>query len=136
MAQIVKTTALSPYLTGSLLYLLTAAPASLRDPILLRLPIKNTAAIISSLKWLFALGLLRKANRVLSDWADNKWLWKDDKSAWDWKNEIAVITGGSNGIGAMVVRDLVAKGIRVAVIDVQPLSDDLQGCMAVAFPSH
>jgi 3-oxoacyl-ACP reductase-like protein len=134
MAQIVKKTALSPYVTGTLLYLLTVAPASLRDPLLLRLPTKSHAAVISSLKWLLALGILRKANRVLNDWADNKWLWKNDLSVWDWKNEVAAITGGSNGIGAMVVKDLVAKGMKVAVIDVQPLSEELKGCTATANP--
>ncbi|KAF2812337.1 NAD(P)-binding protein [Mytilinidion resinicola] len=133
MAQIVKNTAFSPYVTGPLLLLLAGAPASIRDPVLLRIPIKYHATIIKSLKWLFALGLLRKANRVLSDWADNKWLWNDDKSVWDWKKEVAVITGGSNGIGAKVVRNLVAKGIKVAVVDVEPLSDELRGWANISY---
>lgn len=86
-----------------------------------------------SLKWLLAIGLIRKANKVLSDWADNKWIWKDDKSVWHWETEVAVVTGGSNGIGAMVAKGLVSNGIKVAVIDVQPLSEDLINCPNISF---
>jgi all-trans-retinol dehydrogenase (NAD+) len=123
MAQLIKGTAFSPYFTGPLLCLLTAAPP------FLRLPENYSAPLTTSLKWLFGLGLVGKANRWLSNWADRKWLRKDDKSAWDWKNEVAVVTGGSGGIGASVVKELVSKGVKVAVIDVLPLSDDLRDCM-------
>jgi all-trans-retinol dehydrogenase (NAD+) len=123
MAQLIKGTAFSPYFTGPLLCLLSAAPP------FLRLPENYSAPLTTSLKWLFALGLVGKANRWLSNWADRKWLRKDDKSAWDWKNEVAVVTGGSGGIGASVVKGLVSKGVKVAVIDVLPLSDDLRDCM-------
>lgn len=129
MARLVKGTAFSPYFTGPLLCLLTAAPPFLRDPLLLRLPENYSAPLTTSLKWLFALGLVGKVNRWLSNWANRKWLRKDDKSAWDWKNEVAVVTGGSGGIGAFVVKGLVSKGVKVAVIDVLPLSDDLKDCM-------
>lgn len=39
---------------------------------------------------------------------------------------MAVVTGGSGGIGAFVVKGLASKGVKVAVVDIQPLSDDLR----------
>jgi short-subunit dehydrogenase len=74
------------------------------------------------LKWGLPLWALVDFNSVLNRWAENKWVWKTDKSKWDWKREVAVVTGGSAGIGACVVKKLVSRGIRVAVLDVSPLS--------------
>ncbi|KAF2465598.1 NAD(P)-binding protein [Lindgomyces ingoldianus] len=79
--------------------------------------------LVTILNWLLALCLVCEVNTELSRWAEDKWIWKDDKSVWNWGNEVAVITGGSKGIGAMVVKTLVSYGIRVAVLDVEPLSD-------------
>ncbi|KAH5207600.1 hypothetical protein HBI82_194990 [Parastagonospora nodorum] len=50
------------------------------------------------------------------------WLWRDDTGAWDWEKEIAVVTGGAQGIGACVVKNLLSHGISCAVLDVAPLS--------------
>ena len=50
-------------------------------------------------------------------------MWKNDKSAWRWTSEVAVVTGGSAGIGACVVKELVSHGIKVAVLDVGPLCE-------------
>jgi NAD(P)-dependent dehydrogenase (short-subunit alcohol dehydrogenase family) len=50
-------------------------------------------------------------------------MWKTDKSIWDWKHEVAVVTGGSAGIGGCMVKKLTSHGIRVAVLDVSPLSE-------------
>jgi all-trans-retinol dehydrogenase (NAD+) len=43
--------------------------------------------------------------------------WKND--AYDWDKEIVLVTGGSDGIGAIVVKMLTAKGIKVAILDIQ-----------------
>jgi hypothetical protein len=77
------------------------------------------------LKTLLGLWLVYDVNAALSRWAENRWLWKQDEAAWRWQDELAVVTGGSNGIGAVVVRELVSRGIKVAVLDLEPLSDDL-----------
>jgi hypothetical protein len=50
-------------------------------------------------------------------------VWKVDKSAWNWSSEIAVVTGGSAGIGACVAKKLASHGIKVAVLDIGPLSE-------------
>lgn len=78
------------------------------------------------LKFFLALWLLVEANAALSRWAENRWTWQRDTNAWRWQNEIAVVTGGSRGIGAVVVQQLVALGVKVAVLDVVPLSDGLE----------
>jgi all-trans-retinol dehydrogenase (NAD+) len=72
----------------------------------------------------FTVWAVVEVNAVLNRWAENKWLWTNDASAWEWKHEIAVVTGGSQGIGACVVKGLVSHGIRCAVLDVAPLSED------------
>ncbi|KAF2138018.1 uncharacterized protein K452DRAFT_301399 [Aplosporella prunicola CBS 121167] len=81
------------------------------------------------------LWVITPANEKLNRWARNKWLWefkKDplmrfaaEEKKWKWPNEIAVITGASNGIGAFVAQGLAAKGMKVAVLDVQPPAEEV-----------
>lgn len=73
-------------------------------------------------KWILAVVLVRDINAALNRWADNRWLWTDTSTTWNWLEEVAVVTGGSRGIGAAVVRALVTRGIKVAVLDVDPLT--------------
>lgn len=40
-----------------------------------------------------------------------------------WDNEVAVVTGGSSGIGALTVMGLAEKGVRVAVLDIVEPTD-------------
>lgn len=82
-----------------------------------------TSSIVAFLKWGLALWTVVELNAVLNRWAEDRWVWAADKSAWDWNNEIAVVTGGSNGIGACLVQRLVGRGIKVAILDVGPLAD-------------
>ncbi|KAL9066175.1 MAG: hypothetical protein Q9157_007235 [Trypethelium eluteriae] len=97
----IRKRAFSPVVTGSLLYILTRGPESLRRPLvnILSSP-ANVERAKSVLKWLFALGLLGRLNSWLNSWAENGWQLYGDKKRWNWNQEIAVITGGSNGIGA------------------------------------
>ena len=91
-------------------------------------PDQPTGALrfVTILKWVLPALFLREVNAALNRWAENRWLWADGKSAWQWNNEIAVVTGGSKGIGAAVAKRLVSYGIRVAVLDVEPLSSEFQ----------
>lgn len=75
------------------------------------------------LKWTLSLWALFELNWALNRWAERRWRFTTDKSAWDWKREVAVVTGGSAGIGAFVVKKLTLHGIRIAVLDISPLSD-------------
>ena len=129
MSANLRKAALSPIVTGSLLYILTRGPDSLRRPLINLLSSQsNVERAKSVLKWLFALGLVGKANSWLNQWAENGWQWFDNKKQWNWNKEVAVITGGSNGIGAGVVKGLSAKGVKCVVLDVVDLPVDLQNC--------
>lgn len=120
---------LSPTVTGALLYLLARGPAAIREPLLQRLGSdRNASRLISALKWMFALGLGAHVNRFLNDWALNKWLWSSDKTAWVWQQEVGVVTGGSSGFGALITKRLAAKGMKIIVLDVQPLPASLHDC--------
>ena len=46
--------------------------------------------------------------------------WTND--AYVWSREVVVVTGGSDGIGKIVVKLLAERGIKVAVLDVQELT--------------
>ncbi|GKU08571.1 short-chain dehydrogenase reductase family 16c member 6 [Fusarium langsethiae] len=79
-----------------------------------------------------SLSILRTINKVLNVMAHNSWRLRP-ASNWSWTNEIAVVTGGSSGIGLSMVRKLTGMGIRVAVFDVQDLPKELQGDSRVHF---
>lgn len=70
------------------------------------------------LKALLWVGVLRKLNSWVSDKVVNNWV--DDK--YDWSKEIVLITGGAGGIGGQVVQLLAERGIKVVVLDIQPLT--------------
>lgn len=81
--------------------------------------------LIQFLKWSLAAWAVVEFNAVLNSWAENRWKWQSDQGDWTWRNEVAVVTGGSAGIGGCVVKKLVSHGIKVAVLDVGPLSDQI-----------
>ncbi|KAH7551372.1 hypothetical protein BM1_09688 [Bipolaris maydis] len=70
------------------------------------------------LKTLLGLGLFNTASTWLSNRVINNWT--SDKYYWD--REVVVVTGGSDGIGKIVVQLLAEKGIKIAVLDVQDLT--------------
>lgn len=73
----------------------------------------------SRIKLLFYLGLIRWLSSLYSQGAiDN---WQNDRYEWRSK-EIVLITGGSGGIGGHVVKLLSEMGIKVVVLDIQPLT--------------
>ncbi|KAI5304516.1 hypothetical protein KEM56_006416 [Ascosphaera pollenicola] len=62
------------------------------------------------------LGVAKKVHGLFNQGLLNNF--KRDKYAWN--REIAVVTGGSDGIGAKVSRILAERGVRVAVLDIKP----------------
>lgn len=73
------------------------------------------------LQVLVGLGVVRTINSGLNALATNNWRISSTPPGgkWDWPNEIAVVTGGCGGIGLALVEGLTAKGVRVAVLDIQ-----------------
>jgi hypothetical protein len=76
------------------------------------------SGVLKNLKALAGLGLLRSVSAWLDDAVTNNW----SNDTYVWSQEVVVVTGGSDGIGKIVVHLLAEKGIKVAVLDVQDLS--------------
>ena len=110
-----RATALEPILTGSLLIATYFFPV----PNTSFLPsvcdhIYESKLFISSLKWLFAIGALRRLNNLLSQWVLNNFT----TDAWAFDQEVAVITGGSSGIGEALVHELAKTSASVCSLDI------------------
>ncbi|KAI1675968.1 hypothetical protein KJE20_14451, partial [Pyrenophora tritici-repentis] len=75
-------------------------------------------SLIRILGFLVVVGVIRKANAALNSWATNNWQ-INAGHGWEWRSEIAVVTGGCSGIGRAIAEALTLHGIRVAVLDVQ-----------------
>jgi all-trans-retinol dehydrogenase (NAD+) len=133
----VKGALLEPTWTGPLLWSLTSAPSQIHDRVV---DVVSTIVgagripqVVRILKWLFVLGLIRRANGSLNQWALDNWCARRERKKWEWEKEVAVVTGGCSGIGKLTVQGLVRSGITVAVIDIQPLPADIQNRM---YPYH
>lgn len=108
IGRLLQLTALNPALTLPLLLL---ARYTTQGGILKR----EHATAFKHLKTLLALGLLYRVNSWLNDAVSSNW----SNDAYVWSREVVVVTGGSDGIGKIIVHLLAEKGIKVAVLDVQ-----------------
>ncbi|KAF1349687.1 hypothetical protein BDV97DRAFT_352169 [Delphinella strobiligena] len=137
MASTIKSLPLSPAVTGLALYLLTRSPPLIRQPILERalslLSPKNLSRLVTTLKYLFAASLIKNANTYLNHWANNNFHLFGTTKDWDFNKELAIVTGGCSGFGALFATDLSAHGIRVAVLDITPLPATLASNPKISF---
>ncbi|KAH6879518.1 hypothetical protein B0T10DRAFT_582952 [Thelonectria olida] len=132
---------LSPLLSGPLLLLVTYSPETVHNVLVsvahalpghLEASSPDVSTAKTVLRALLGLGILRQVNQLLNTMAANSWRLRASKG-WSWPDEIAVVTGGSSGIGQSVVKKLVALNIRVAVFDLQDLPKELQGDSRIKF---
>ena len=106
---------LSPFVSCPLLLTVTLAPAAARDALssLLSTPIGD--GVIASakvvLRALLGVGIIRWVNWGVNTLAARSWRLTTDRR-WDWSEEIAVVTGGSSGIGQETVAQLADLGAR------------------------
>ncbi|KAF4121473.1 Short-chain dehydrogenase [Geosmithia morbida] len=126
----VKSIVLNPIVPGSALVFLTYAPADvvaklLKPEVVSRYLSGGVADLKFPLQIVLGVAIVRTVNRFLSRCALSNWT-ITTASGWDWPKEIAVVTGGSGGIGRDMVLNLTAKGVRVAVLDVAPLPADME----------
>ncbi|KAI0164024.1 NAD(P)-binding protein [Xylariaceae sp. FL1272] len=99
--------------------LLFAPPSSPHDhSILKQTQVQWLISAKPILRILLGLSVVRSLNRALSVWAMNNWR-VTAHEGWDWDNEVAVVTGGSGDIGRALVSGLIARGVRVAVLDME-----------------
>ena len=129
---IIKNVPFSPAVTGALLYALTKSPEQYRRQILEKLSQylspKSISRAVTTLKWLFALGLARNLHVFLSDIAQNNFSIRSQRHRYVWHSEVAVVTGAASGFGALISKGLAAKGINVAAVDIRDdLPDDMKG---------
>lgn len=106
--RLITQTALNPAITLPI-YLATLFTAKGRSYIASR---PQTAEWIKTLS---LLSVLRSVSKFLDKGVLNNW--KND--VYEWDKEIVVVTGGSDGIGAIVVGMLAQKGVKVVILDVQ-----------------
>jgi len=110
-----KKTFLNPILTVPIFLALQYIPAG-RDI----LQMLGNDAMFQMFKVLVTLGVIGRINRYLSWGVQNNW----SGDVFCPSEEIVVVTGGSSGIGAAIVKELIAPGVgikAVVVLDVQPL---------------
>lgn len=123
----------SPYFSGPLLAALVYAPDHLKQEVLQHLPANfNVDLAKTVLQVLLGLGALRAVNSGLSSMAANSWRVTAAKG-WDWPREIAVVTGGCSGIGYCIVKRLVARKVKVAILDVQSPPKDFASNPLIRF---
>ncbi|KAK8217404.1 hypothetical protein M8818_001160 [Zalaria obscura] len=137
MASLIKRAPFSPFVTGAALYVLTRAPLDTRQAALQRLgqylSPQNIGRLVGLLKWLFGIGVARNLNRYLNAWVRNGGRLRPSQKGWVWEKEIAVVTGGSSGFGALFTKGLAAKGINVVVLDINTLPADMQSNPKITF---
>ncbi|KAL4889783.1 hypothetical protein BDV59DRAFT_103666 [Aspergillus ambiguus] len=75
--------------------------------------------LFQALKVLASLAVLRRVNAAMNRRALNNGV----SDRYDWNREVVVLTGGSNGIGRQVASLLGSRGIKVAILDIQPPHD-------------
>lgn len=126
---------LEPTISASLLVAMKYLSPDLLDQLWNRLPFDasaNTEIIQRVLRILLALGVVRHVNQFLNFCALNNWR-PTAHPGWEWHKEITVVTGGCNGIGKAIVLGVVKKGVRVAVLDVQELPDELKAINTITY---
>lgn len=130
--------ALNPVVTAALLWVLTKGPPQLRSQLTSRIAAlrdpHRSAQILKALKWCLALGVTGVLNKQLNQKALNAGRFGSEKARWNFSREVAVVTGGCSGIGELIVKRLINRGIRVAILDIQQLPPSLQGCKDIHSP--
>ena len=108
---------LHPIVTGPLLFVASKHPERLEEILSKYLPAAvTTAALKKCLRVVFALGMLRKVNNLLSEYALGNW----SNKGWKLGQEVVLITGASNGIGELLVHRLAKSSKVVIVLDISP----------------
>jgi hypothetical protein len=116
--------ALNPIITAALLAALYKGDAGSREALFEKLKLQKDSKIpVTVLRVLLGLGVLKHLNKYLTRRANNNWV---SNSNWEWSKEIAVVTGGSSGIGELVVKDLAGRGIKAVALDVNPPKNPLR----------
>jgi all-trans-retinol dehydrogenase (NAD+) len=111
-------TLLQPILTGAALYASIRYPAHTEKVVFgVFGGAVSSSRLIKSLKYLLAFGTIYRLNRWSNRLAVNNFT---SDSKWNWEKEIVVVTGGSSGIGALMVQQFAKRNITVIALDIRP----------------
>jgi hypothetical protein len=113
---LIKHTVFEPLIMAPILWGLDQYPDLNRALLLKTLPNAPTDWIRPTLWVLLGVGILRRINKLLSQASLNSYT----RDSYDWRREIVVVTGGSGGIGDVLVRKLAKQSINVISLDVMP----------------
>ncbi|KAB8437392.1 hypothetical protein FH972_025071 [Carpinus fangiana] len=135
MAGLIAGTALDPLITGSLLWLVTRGPEKVRARIIERLAASpfGVEGPKKILKVLVVIGVIRRVNQILNNWSYRNWQVSYSGRPWIWRDEVAVVTGGSGGIASAMTRKLAATGMKIALLDLQAPPADIAALSNVHF---
>lgn len=87
--------------------------------------------LASRLRLLLGLGAAKLLNNFLSRGAQNNWT----RAKPDWPKELVVITGGSDGMGRLLVDKFEKRGVKVIVLDIQDVIGQGKYCFPQVIPS-
>lgn len=114
---------LTPAVTGAILFALTQSPDRFREPLLAQLrqylSPENIGRLITSLKWLVAIGIVTDANKRLSEIAQNNFRLRSEKHRYHWPQEVVVITGATGGFGSLMSKEFASRGLNVMALDIR-----------------
>lgn len=85
-----------------------------------------------ALFYVSALSAVSYVNGILNSLAHNNFRLADP-SAWNWPQEIAVVTGGCSGLGKGISEELAKKGVRVIALDISNPPKDLESNPKITF---
>jgi all-trans-retinol dehydrogenase (NAD+) len=109
------TVASDPRLTVPLLFAALYYPNRLRRLLPSQLSFLTSKPFIRALSIFVAISTISKVNARLSSWVLNNW--KSD-AQFVKSQEVVLVTGGSSGIGELVVRRFAGMGVKVVILDV------------------
>lgn len=83
---------------------------------------------------LIGIGALQKINKLVSQATLNNFA----RDTYDWRKEVVVVTGGSGGLGDLLIRKLAKQNIKVISLDVVPSKSPLRQltCQLTSVPSN
>lgn len=115
-------TILNPYLTlpiAAAIAWLTKNPDL--APAGVDLPLITSSA--KTIFYLAGLGTALATNRFLTKWSANNWT-PTKPGEWNWDKEIVLVTGGSSGVGASIVKNLLHRNplTKIIIVDFAPLA--------------
>ena len=113
---LIKHTVFEPLVVAPILWGLDRYPGLNRAWLSKTMPNAPTNWVKPTLWVLLGVGVLRRINKLLSQASLNSYT----RDSYDWRREIVVVTGGSGGIGDVLVRKLAKHSINVISLDVMP----------------